>query len=127
MPFFSSTPLIDTKSVYPLKEEQFKKNFIPAPCCKPIPGDKVFGFINDKNEVEVHKRSCETGMRLKSNFGDRIVEVEWGDYRQYSFFGFNCFHGNRSYWDTKQYFVEIIGRGGCKYSKRECVFERWYF
>jgi len=89
----SSTPLIDTKSVYPLKEEQFKKNFIPAPCCKPIPGDKVFGFINDKNEVEVHKRSCETGMRLKSNFGDRIVEVEWGDYRQYSFLASIAFTG----------------------------------
>jgi guanosine-3',5'-bis(diphosphate) 3'-pyrophosphohydrolase len=89
----SSTPLIDTKSVYLLKEEQFKKNFIPASCCKPIPGDKVFGFINDKNEVEVHKRSCETGMRLKSNFGDRIVEVEWGDYRQYSFLASIAFTG----------------------------------
>lgn len=76
---------MNTKSPYLLKEDQFMKNFIPAPCCKPLPGDKVFGFINDKNEVEVHKQSCETGMRLKSNFGDRIVAVEWGDYRQYSF------------------------------------------
>ncbi|HOV71638.1 MAG TPA: GTP pyrophosphokinase, partial [Dysgonamonadaceae bacterium] len=89
----SPTPVIDTKSVYVLKEEEFKKNFIAAPCCKPIPGDKVFGFINDKNEVEVHKRSCETGMRLKSNFGDRIVEVEWGDYRQYSFLASIAFTG----------------------------------
>ena len=71
----------------------FKKNFIVAPCCNPLPGDDVFGFITDKNEVEVHKRSCETGIKLKSNFGERIVATEWGDYKQYSFLSSIVFTG----------------------------------
>lgn len=89
----SSSPAIGTKEVYELKEERFKKNFIVAPCCKPLPGDDVFGYINDRNEVEVHKRSCETGIKLKSNFGDRIIAVRWGDYHQYSFLASIAFTG----------------------------------
>jgi GTP pyrophosphokinase len=43
--------------------------------------------------VEVHKRSCETGIKLKSNFGDRIIAVRWGDYHQYSFLASIAFTG----------------------------------
>ena len=84
---------IDRKAVYKLKEVNFKKNFIVASCCNPLPGDEVFGFITDKNEVEVHKRSCETGIKLKSRFGERIVATEWGDYKQYSFLSSIVFSG----------------------------------
>ena len=45
----------------------------------------MFGFITDKEEVEVHKSSCQVGIKLKSHFGDRVIEVSWGDYKQYSF------------------------------------------
>ena len=84
---------IDKKSVYKLQEINFKKNFIVASCCNPLPGDDVFGFITDKEEVEVHKRSCETGIKLKSSFGERILAVEWGDYKQYSFLSAIVFTG----------------------------------
>jgi len=84
---------INRKEVYRLREESFKKNFIVASCCNPLPGDDVFGFITDKDEVEVHKRSCQPGMKLKSSYGNRIVEVEWGDYTQYSFLATIVFSG----------------------------------
>lgn len=89
----NETSKINRKTIYQLKEENFNKNFIVAPCCNPLPGDDVFGFVTDKDEVEVHKRSCQTGMKLKSNFGDRIVAVEWGDYKQYSFLATIVFSG----------------------------------
>ncbi|MDR1517480.1 MAG: RelA/SpoT family protein [Dysgonamonadaceae bacterium] len=84
---------INRKEIYRLKEENFNKNFIVATCCKPLPGDDVFGFVTDKDEVEVHKRSCQAGMKLKSSFGNRIVEVEWGDFTQYSFLATIVFSG----------------------------------
>lgn len=84
---------VDVKKKYVLAEEAFKKNFIVASCCSPLPGDDVFGFVTDTNEVEVHKRSCATGIKLKSSFGGRIVEVEWGDYKQYSFLAAIAFTG----------------------------------
>lgn len=84
---------VDVKKKYVLAEEAFKKNFIVASCCSPLPGDDVFGFVTDSNEVEVHKRSCATGIKLKSSFGGRIVEVEWGEYKQYSFLAAIAFTG----------------------------------
>lgn len=76
---------IDRKLVYRLTELNFRKNFIVYSCCNPLPGDDVFGYVTEREEVEVHKRSCQTGLKLKANYGDRIIAVEWGDYRQYSF------------------------------------------
>ena len=61
-----------------------RKNFIVYTCCNPLPGDDVFGYVTEKERWGA-QRSCQTGLKLKSNFGNRIIAVEWGDYRQYSF------------------------------------------
>lgn len=86
-------PKIDRKAIYRLTEQNFRKNFIVYSCCNPLPGDDVFGYVTEKEEVEVHKRSCQTGLKLKANYGDRIIAVEWGDYRQYSFLASIIFTG----------------------------------
>ncbi len=79
-----NTP-IDRKKTYLLKEEGFRKNFKVAACCNPIPGDKAFGFVTDNNEVEVHAINCPVGLKLKANYGNQIIEVEWGDSSDFSF------------------------------------------
>jgi GTP pyrophosphokinase len=79
-------PVFDKTKPYELREEAFGRNYIVASCCKPIPGDDVFGFINDDNNVIVHKRSCSpVGIRLKSNFGDRILSTVWSSHTSSSF------------------------------------------
>ena len=84
---------IDRKATYHLLEYNFKKNFLVPTCCNPLPGDDVFGYITENEEVEVHKRSCPVGMKLKANYGDRIINVAWGDYIQYSFLATISFTG----------------------------------
>ena len=84
---------INRKSIYKLEEHNFIKNFIILSCCNPLPGDDVFGYIANNEEVEVHKRSCQNGLKIKSNHGDRIIDVAWGDYRQYSFLASIAFTG----------------------------------
>jgi len=93
-PIISATPegevitparKIDKKKTFILEEEDFKKNFIVAPCCNPVPGDSVFGFINDKGEVVVHNVTCPEGMKLKAGYGDNVIKVAWGSSAQYSF------------------------------------------
>ena len=77
--------VIDRKGVYHLEEKNSNKNFIVPACCNPLPGDDVFGFITQKEEVQVHKSSCPEGIKLKSHFGNRVIEISWGDYKQYTF------------------------------------------
>ena len=76
---------INKKEAYVLTESKFNKNFIVPTCCNPLPGDDVFGYVNQKEEVEVHKSSCPEGLKLKSHFGNQVIEVSWGDFKQYTF------------------------------------------
>ena len=48
-----------------------------APCCNPVPGDAVLGFVDEKGHITIHKRKCEMANKLKSGKGNRILTVEW--------------------------------------------------
>lgn len=78
-------PKYDKKKPYILKEEAFERNYVLAECCKPIPGDETLGFINDDGNVVVHKRSCPIALRLKSSFGERILNTVWSSHQGSSF------------------------------------------
>ncbi|MDR0349701.1 MAG: RelA/SpoT family protein, partial [Tannerella sp.] len=76
---------IDKSKPYFLTEDAFHRNYVIASCCKPIPGDEAFGFINDDGNVVVHKRSCPIALRLKSSFGQRILSTVWSSHSNSSF------------------------------------------
>ena len=46
-------------------------------CCHPIPGDDILGYIDTKKQIEIHKRACPVADRLKSSFGNRILDAKW--------------------------------------------------
>lgn len=70
---------IDQKATYILRDDGKEKNYTIAPCCCPIPGDDVLGYINEDETVVVHKRSCPIAMKLKSSFGPRLVSTQWDE------------------------------------------------
>ena len=46
-------------------------------CCHPIPGDDVLGFIDSKKQIEIHKRNCPVAAKLKTSYGNRILDAKW--------------------------------------------------
>lgn len=79
---------IDKKKDFLLKENPLEKtlSYEVARCCKPIPGDKVIGFIDDDTgEVIVHKSSCNEAIHLASSHGNRIVKAKWSKHTVLSF------------------------------------------
>ena len=46
-------------------------------CCHPIPGDDILGYIDNKDRVEIHQRACPVANRLKSSYGNRILDAKW--------------------------------------------------
>lgn len=46
-----------------------------CPNCHPLPGDEVIGFREPGKPIQVHKRNCQTAIRLASQRGDSIVAV----------------------------------------------------
>lgn len=81
----TSVEPIDQKKTYLLKEEDFQKNFTTQSCCRPIPGDDVFGYIKDNGQLEIHKLSCPPALKLKTRHGNRIVSCEWAGHKTFSF------------------------------------------
>lgn len=66
------------------KEEE-KLEYTLSKCCKPIPGDEVFGFISVSEGIKVHKKNCPNAIQLQSNYGYRIISAKWIDSTQEEF------------------------------------------
>ena len=54
-------------------------------CCHPIPGDDILGYIDNSNQIAIHKRACPIAARLKSSFGNRILDAKWDMHKQLFF------------------------------------------
>lgn len=68
---------MDRKIPMKLTEDLLNKRYRLADCCKPIPGDDVLGYVDDRNHIIVHKRSCPVAAKLKTSFGNRILATQW--------------------------------------------------
>jgi GTP pyrophosphokinase len=69
--------------VFGKTEEQLEYQL--SPCCNPIAGDEVFGFVTISDGVKVHKNECPNALTLRSNYAYRIVNAKWIDSTQNEF------------------------------------------
>jgi GTP pyrophosphokinase len=60
-----------------LGEEVKSMEYRLSPCCNPIPGDDVFGFITPNDGIRIHRVNCPNAVQLMSNFAMRIVKARW--------------------------------------------------
>ncbi len=65
------------KLVFGKEKEPLAHSF--ASCCRPIPGDAVFGFITVNEGVKVHHKECPNALALQSNFAYRVIPAKWVD------------------------------------------------
>ena len=56
-----------------------------APCCRPIPGDPIVGYLGRGEGLMVHTAECPTAKRLFERDSERWMQVEWGEDLQRSF------------------------------------------
>jgi GTP pyrophosphokinase len=48
-----------------------------SPCCTPIPGDDVFGFITVGEGIKIHRVNCPNAAKLLANYAYRVVKAKW--------------------------------------------------
>lgn len=66
-------------------ESSDKIKYTLANCCKPIPGDDVFGFVTTGEGLKIHRTNCPNAARLMANYGHRIVKTKWAKNKEISF------------------------------------------
>lgn len=48
-----------------------------APCCNPIPGDKIFGFVTIKEGIKIHRQSCPNSHEMIERYPYRVIKAQW--------------------------------------------------
>lgn len=66
-------------------ESSDKIMYTLANCCKPIPGDDVFGFVTSGEGLKIHRTNCPNATRLLANYGHRVVKTKWAKNKEISF------------------------------------------
>ncbi len=50
-----------------------------ATCCRPVPGDRILGYLGRGEGLVVHCDECAVARRLQSRDPERFIGVEWAD------------------------------------------------
>ena len=48
-----------------------------SPCCHPIPGDPVMGYLSPGKGIVIHRQRCPNVPDLQKNHAERCLEVTW--------------------------------------------------
>nr|WP_315465897.1 bifunctional (p)ppGpp synthetase/guanosine-3',5'-bis(diphosphate) 3'-pyrophosphohydrolase [uncultured Rhodoferax sp.] len=50
-----------------------------AQCCRPIPGDRIVGYLGRGEGLVVHMADCSVARKLQHKDSERFIGVEWSD------------------------------------------------
>ncbi|WP_320053275.1 RelA/SpoT family protein [uncultured Acetobacteroides sp.] len=82
-------PSVDIKKPFMLEENVVDNtatlSYVRSECCRPIPGDDVIGYLDEDDNVVIHKKGCPEAIRLSAQHGDRIVNAKWSVHKLMSF------------------------------------------
>lgn len=78
------TKSLNKKKPIFINEDNIYRYIFPH-CCHAIPGDDILGYIDNKNHIEIHKRSCPVAAKLKASYGTRILDAKWDMHRSLFF------------------------------------------
>jgi len=79
------SPPEEKHDVLLLGDDMDKLDYKFANCCKPIPGDDVFGFVTINDGIKIHRNSCPNANELMSNYGYRVVKAKWTSQQEIAF------------------------------------------
>ncbi len=66
-------------------ESASKIDYKFAPCCNPIPGDDVFGFLTINDGIKIHRTNCPNAVQLMSKYSYRIIKTRWTKQHEIAF------------------------------------------
>jgi GTP pyrophosphokinase len=66
-------------------ENSEKIDYKFAPCCNPIPGDDVFGFLTINDGIKIHRTNCPNAVQLMSKYAYRVIKTRWTKQHEIAF------------------------------------------
>ncbi|MBC8004659.1 MAG: bifunctional (p)ppGpp synthetase/guanosine-3',5'-bis(diphosphate) 3'-pyrophosphohydrolase [Verrucomicrobia bacterium] len=50
-----------------------------SPCCNPIFGDPIFGFVTINEGIKIHRSTCPNAPQMSERYPYRIIKAKWQD------------------------------------------------
>lgn len=50
-----------------------------APCCNPIFGDEIFGFVTINEGIKIHREACPNAPQMFERYPYRVIKAKWQD------------------------------------------------
>ena len=79
------TKVVGKKEEIIIGDSSTKFDFTLAPCCNPVPGDKVFGFLTINDGIKIHRNNCPNAKTMLANYAYRVINAKWSDQKSESF------------------------------------------
>lgn len=57
-----------------------------APCCNPIFGDDIFGFVTIQEGIKIHRISCPNAKQMIERYPYRVIKAKWQETKKKSSF-----------------------------------------
>ena len=57
-----------------------------APCCNPIFGDDIFGFVTISEGIKIHRTTCPNAPQMIERYPYRFIKAKWQDTKKKSSF-----------------------------------------
>ncbi len=54
-------------------------NYRLAPCCNPVFGDEIFGFVTIREGIKIHRVNCPNAVQMIERYPYRIIKSRWRD------------------------------------------------
>lgn len=69
-----------------IDEKLANVNYKLSPCCNPIHGDAIFGFVTINSGISIHRMNCPNAHQLLSRYGYRVVRARWSKTEKGTYF-----------------------------------------
>ncbi|MGB3617406.1 MAG: bifunctional (p)ppGpp synthetase/guanosine-3',5'-bis(diphosphate) 3'-pyrophosphohydrolase [Catalinimonas sp.] len=66
-------------------EDMDQMDYTYGKCCRPIPGDDVFGFVTINDGIRIHRTTCPNATTIMSHYGYRVIKAKWTSQHAASF------------------------------------------
>jgi GTP diphosphokinase / guanosine-3',5'-bis(diphosphate) 3'-diphosphatase len=72
-----ATQLKNKQDTLLIGDNMDKLEYTLSPCCNPIPGDDVFGFVTINEGIKIHRSNCPNAMNMLSKYAYRTIKAKW--------------------------------------------------
>ena len=73
----ATTRKAHSQEILLIGKHAYPTDYTIAPCCRPLPGEEIFGFITKDNQIRIHRTTCRNAPGLLAQHNGQTIQAQW--------------------------------------------------